>query len=84
MDEVRVRIGVHFAKRTEIGEGLAGRGVHEAARISALGAGGEIVASRSTLELASGKIRISGERTVELKGLPGDMEVATLEFHSLT
>ncbi len=83
-DEVRVRIGVHFAETNRDRRGISGRGVHEAARISALGAGGEIVASRSTLELASGKIRISGERTVELKGLPGDMEVATLEFHSLT
>ncbi len=83
MDEVRVRIGIHFAKANRDAGGISGRGVHEAARISALGAGGEIVASTSTLALAKGKIRTRAERTVELKGLPGEMEVATLELDVL-
>ncbi len=49
-NEVRVRIGVHFAEASRDAGGISGRGVHEAARISALGAGGDIVASTSTLD----------------------------------
>ena len=37
MDEVRVRIGIHFAEASRDAGGISGRGVHEAARISALG-----------------------------------------------
>jgi class 3 adenylate cyclase/ATP/maltotriose-dependent transcriptional regulator MalT len=83
MDDVRVRIGVHFAEVSRDAGGISGRGVHEAARISALGAGGEIVASAATLALATGEIRTRAERTVELKGLPGEMEVAKLDFDAL-
>lgn len=83
IDEVRVRIGVHFAEANRDSGGISGRGVHEAARISALGAGGEIVASTATLALATGKIRSRAVRTVVLKGLPGEMEVATLQFDAL-
>ena len=83
MDEVGVRIGVHYAEASRDPGGISGRGVHEAARIAALGAGGEIVASTATLALATGKVRSRAVRTVELRGLPGEMEVATLEFDAL-
>lgn len=82
IDEVRVRIGVHFAEATRDSSGVSGRGVHEAARISALGSGGDIIVSRSTLALASGVVRIREERSVKLKGLPDEMQIATLESHS--
>ena len=83
MDEVGVRIGVHYAEASRNCGGMSGRGVHEAARISALGAGGEIIASTATLALATGNVRSREVRTAELKGLPGEIEVATLEFDAL-
>jgi class 3 adenylate cyclase len=78
MDEVRVRIGVHFAEASRDAGGISGRGVHEAARISALGSGGDIVVSSATLERATKPYRTRDIRTVELKGLPGQMQVAYL------
>jgi len=83
MDEVRIRIGVHFAEASRDAGGISGRGVHEAARISALGAGGDVVASTSTLALATEDLRTRAVRTLQLKGLPGEMEVATLELDAL-
>ena len=44
-----VRIGLHAAEATQRGADYSGIGVHVAARIAALGAGGEIVASADTL-----------------------------------
>ena len=83
MDEVRVRIGVHFAEASRDAGGISGRGVHEAARIAALGAGGDVVASISTLALATKEVHTGAVRTIELKGLPGEMEVATLKLDTL-
>ena len=47
--DVRVRVGVHYAEASRDHGGFSGRGVHEAARISALGCGGDIVVSAATL-----------------------------------
>lgn len=80
MEEVSVRIGIHFAEVSRDAGGLSGRGVHEAARISALGAGGEVIASMSTLARATGKVLTHAVRKVEVKGLPGEMEVATVQL----
>jgi len=58
--------------------GISGRGVHEAARISALGAGGEIVISDVALNAVSQEYLTREMRTVVLKGLPGEIQVAFL------
>lgn len=79
VEEVRVRIGVHLAEVNRDRDGYSGRGVHEAARISALGAGGDIVVSSAALQGTAASRRTYGTRTVELKGLPGEMEVAFLD-----
>jgi class 3 adenylate cyclase len=79
VEEVRVRVGVHLTEATRDRGGFSGRGVHEAARISALGSGGDIVVSSVTLELATKAYRTREIRTVGLKGLPGEMQVAFLE-----
>jgi class 3 adenylate cyclase len=73
----QVRIGLHSAEaNTE--EGLFhGKGVHEAARIAALAGGGQIVASRATVEDLD-ESRFSEVRTVELKGVSQPVEVVTL------
>jgi class 3 adenylate cyclase len=78
IEEVRVRVGVHYTEVSRDQGGLSGRGVHEAARISALGSGGDIVVSGATLERATKPYRTREIRTVGLKGLPGEMQVAYL------
>lgn len=78
VEDVRVRIGVHFTVASRDQSGLSGRGVHEAARISALGSGGDVVVSTTTLQHATKPYPTSGTRTVGLKGLPGDMQIAYL------
>jgi class 3 adenylate cyclase len=80
LDEVRVRIGIHFAEVSRDAGGLSGRGVHETARISALAAGGEVIVSTSTLARATGTLLTQAARKVELKGLPGKMEIAILQL----
>ena len=76
--DLRVRIGVHFAEVNRDRSGYSGRGVHEAARICALGCGGDIVVSSTTLEHAAMLPQTRETRTVALKGLPGEMRVAFL------
>jgi class 3 adenylate cyclase len=74
-----VRIGVHTAEATSLGANYHGRGVHEAARIGALGGAGEIVASRSTVD-GRRDLRTSTERSVELKGLSEPLDVVTVDW----
>jgi class 3 adenylate cyclase len=75
---VLVRIGVHWADVVHSSGDFSGRGVHEAARIAALGAGGEILTSVATLQAAGKDYRVRDSRAVELRGLPGVMEVASV------
>jgi class 3 adenylate cyclase len=75
----QVRIGVHASGATQIGHNFAGRGVHEAARIAALAAGGEILASRDTA--AGTRFPASEPRTVQLRGLDEPIEIVTIDWH---
>jgi class 3 adenylate cyclase len=79
-----VRIGVHWAEVTHAEGDYSGRGVHEAARISALAVGGEVLASTATLAAATNNYAIGGARAVALRGLPGQTEVASLGAVPLT
>ncbi len=79
VQDLRVRIGVHFAEVNRDSGGYSGRGVHEAARISALGAGGDIVVSAATLERATTARSIRETQTVVLKGLPGETQISFLD-----
>ena len=74
----QVRIGIHLADATQVGQNFRGKGVHEAARIGALANGSEIVASRDTVDRTS--YRVSGSRQVELKGIAKPVEVVTVEW----
>ncbi|MDP9336274.1 MAG: adenylate/guanylate cyclase domain-containing protein [Actinomycetota bacterium] len=78
VEQVRVRVGVHFTEASRDQSGLSGRGVHEAARISAIGSGGDVVVSTATLERATKRYPTRETRTVGLKGLPGEMQIAYL------
>ena len=76
-----VRIGLHaggaFAKdETDYG----GQGVHAAARIGALAAGGEILASAQTVVDGARRFATSEARPVELKGLAEPVEVVSVAW----
>jgi class 3 adenylate cyclase len=69
---LEIRAGVHTGEVELAGDDVRGVVVHEAARIAAAAAGGEILVSSATAQLASGSglaFEERGERT--LKGLSG-------------
>jgi class 3 adenylate cyclase len=74
----QVRIGIHLADATQVGQNYRGKGVHEAARIAAVAGGSEIVASRETM--ADTNYRVSEPRAVELKGLSKPVDVVTVDW----
>ena len=75
----QVRIGLHATEATRDGDGYAGRGVHEAARIGALAEGGEILASLETVEGVEG-VAVSEPREVELKGFADRRAVVAINW----
>jgi class 3 adenylate cyclase len=74
-----VRIGLHATEATWRGAGFKGRGVHEAARVAAIAEGGEIVASKATVD-AAGTFDASAPREVSLKGIETPVEVCSVEW----
>ena len=75
-----VRIGVHTGgafRRAD--DDYAGQGVHLAARIGALAGGGEILASRESLDGAS-RFALSEPREEALKGFDEPVEVASVAW----
>jgi hypothetical protein len=50
-EQVKVRMGVHTGEATEGAEGLVGLDVHRAARIAAVGHGGQVLLSATTAEI---------------------------------
>jgi class 3 adenylate cyclase len=74
-----IRVGVHTAEATSVGENYRGKGVHVAARIGALAGGEEIVASRETVE-ALGSVRTSDPRSAELKGIAEPVDVVSIDW----
>lgn len=75
----QVRIGLHATEATPSGAGFSGRGVHEAARIGALGGGGEIVASRETLDGVD-DVTASEPRAVSVKGIAEPIQVVSIDW----
>jgi class 3 adenylate cyclase len=73
-----VRIGVHATGATQVGKNFTGKGVHEASRIAALAAGGEVVASRATA--AGSRYAVSEPREVEIRGVSEPVEVVTVDW----
>ena len=76
----QVRIGIHAAEATDLGEDYRGKGVHRAARIGALAEGGEILVSQETLAAADGSWEASETREVPLKGFAEPARVATVDW----
>ncbi|MDQ4109225.1 MAG: adenylate/guanylate cyclase domain-containing protein, partial [Actinomycetota bacterium] len=75
----RVRIGLHAAEASRVGQDYEGAGVHAAARIGALADGGEIIASVETLE-GIGDVRVGEPREVELKGFAKPVQVVSVDW----
>ena len=74
-----IRIGVHTAEATSLGENYRGKGVHVAARIGALGSGEEIVASLETVAALNG-VRTSEPRSERLKGITQPVDVVSVDW----
>jgi class 3 adenylate cyclase len=74
-----VRIGVHATEASRGPGGYSGKGVHEAARVGALGGAGEIYASLTTAELVDG-LAYSEPQTVTLKGISDPVAVVTIDW----
>ena len=74
-----VRIGLHAAEATRRGSDYSGMAVHVAARIGALAAGGEILASAETLREA-GDIPTSAPRETPVKGVTALVTVAAIDW----
>jgi class 3 adenylate cyclase len=78
-----VRIGVHSAEATRVGANYRGRGVHLAARVSALADRNEVVVSRAALDLAGEPpFPAADSRSAVLKGIKDPVEVATVAWQS--
>jgi class 3 adenylate cyclase len=76
----QVRIGIHAAEASRQAAGYKGRAVHEAARISALAEGGEILASRQTLATDDTRFAVSEPRSVALKGIQAPVEIVSIDW----
>jgi class 3 adenylate cyclase len=75
-----VRIGVHAAEATRRGADYFGHGVHVAARVAAAGAGGQILASATTVALAGGGYAASEPKSLTLKGLAEPFEIVEVAW----
>ena len=74
----KVRIGIHLADATQVGQNFHGMGVNQAARIASIAEGSEIVASTETMQ--GSKYRTSQPRSVELKGISKPVDVVSVEW----
>jgi class 3 adenylate cyclase len=81
LKNVKVRIGLHTAEATSVGENYRGKGVHAAARIAVLASGTEILASLGSVASLDG-IRLGERRSAELKGITEPVEVVAIDWHA--
>jgi class 3 adenylate cyclase len=73
---IEVRAGLHAGEVELMGEDVGGIAVHVAARIAALAAAGEVLASRTVRDLASGSgIEFAAAGRHALKGVPDEWDV---------
>jgi class 3 adenylate cyclase len=78
-DGLEIRVGVHVGEVELVGDDVRGVTVHEAARIMAVAAPGEILVSETTRVLASSSgLEFEDRGAHELKGLEGEWRLAAL------
>ena len=75
---LQVRIGLHTSEVTRRGADYGGKGVHEAARISALAGPEEIIASLQTIQSAG--LSAAESRAVVLKGIAQPVNVVPIAW----
>jgi YVTN family beta-propeller protein len=85
--QVRVRMGLHTGEPRPTGERYVGFGVHRAARIAAVGHGGQVLLSNTTRELIEDELprdtRITELGAFELKDLDRPERLFQLEIEGL-
>ena len=70
--DIQVRVGLHTGEVEMRGSDLAGIAVHLAQRVSALAGPGEVLVSRTVVDLVAGSgLEFEGRGEHELKGVPG-------------
>ena len=74
-----IRIGIHTAEATSLGDNYRGKGVHVAARIGALAEGEQILASRETVAALTG-VHVGEARSERLKGIAEPVDVVTIDW----
>ncbi len=77
---LEIRIGVHLARVLRVDGGFRGKGVHVAARIAGLAAGGEILVSNETVLASHADVAVSRPRPVELAGISEPVDVHLVEW----
>ena len=76
----QLRIGVHATEAVDLGDDYLGKGVHEAARVGAAAAAGEILVTATTIDAIADHCRIHNRRELDLKGLSVALSVASVEW----
>jgi len=70
------RWGIHTAEIELRGDDIGGIGVHIAARVSGLAGAGDVLASRTVVDLVAGSgIEFDDRGAHELKGVPGTWQL---------
>jgi class 3 adenylate cyclase len=75
-----VRVAIHSAHATARGGDFIGRGVHEAARLAAAAAGGEVLVSATTLATAGDGYTAVDARNLVLRGFADPFPVASVSW----
>lgn len=77
---VEVRVGVHTGECEVRDDDLAGIAVHIGARVASLAAPGEVLVTSTVRELVAGSgLRFEPRGTHQLKGVPGDWNVFSVD-----
>jgi class 3 adenylate cyclase len=77
---ISVRAGVHTGEVEIRGDDIAGMAVHIAARVGSLAGPGQVLASRTVVDLIVGSgIEFSDGGEYELKGVPGTWKLFAVE-----
>ena len=77
---IDVRIGLHTGECELLGEKISGIAVNTGARVGAMAATGEILVSRTVVDLVAGSgITFADRGTHALKGIPGEWQLYAVE-----
>jgi class 3 adenylate cyclase len=75
-----VRMGVHAANAKWRGGDYSGKGVHIAARITALADAGQVLTSAETAAEAGTTLAASERRSVALKGVSDEVDIVSISW----